>query len=98
MHLDDLFKLTEKELNALRKDELVNAIKSNNWHYNNQRNRIVELEKEVNALKAPYDQAKQILIAVTGYKVEIDEYSKKPMLETVDLCYLIGLSLANRSG
>ena len=94
MELNELFKKSEKELNALKKADIIKCIKDKAWHYRNVKENNESLRKDIQIAKAPYDQAKQMLIGATGYEVELDDYSKKPKLETVDLCFLIGLLLA----
>ena len=94
--LDKLFKSDKKELNKISKSELVESIIKNAWYWQHQREQVEKLNDQLKLSKAPYDQAKLMLIGATGYAVDIDEYSKKPNLESVDLCFLIGLLLSKR--
>lgn len=93
MNLGTLFAKTDKELNSMKKEDIVKAIVSNKWLVDSQNSQIERLNKEVEMLKAPYNQAKQIVCGAAGLDVPIDEYSKKPLLDQVDLCYAIGALL-----
>lgn len=94
MYIDELFKKTAKELNTISKADLIKEIVNNASSNQHRENRIETLQAEIKVAKAPYEQAKMMLIGATGFEPEIDEYSKKPRIEDVDLCFLIGLLLA----
>ena len=97
MNLDELFEMNSKQLNKLKKEELVKTIAGNAWYYSSQKSTIKNAEAEIKALKAPYNQAKEILIGITGEDVPKNEYTGKYELDKVDLCYLIGALLRKAS-
>lgn len=94
MFLSELLNKTEKELKAIKKEDMIKCLIAYKWQYTNQEDSIKNLKKDLELSKKPYDQAKMMLIGATGFEVELDEYSKKPNLENVDLCFLIGVLLS----
>ena len=97
MHLSDLFKLDEKGLNKLSKDEIIKSIITYKYQYTSLTKSVEDLKNQVNVLTAPYDQLKVLLISVTDYPVEVDDYYKKPKLDTVSLNTLVGCLLKGRN-
>lgn len=97
MHLNDLFKLDEKGLNRLSKDEIIKSIITYKYHYTTLNTTVENLKSQVGALAAPYDQLKELLISITDYPVEVDDYTKKPILDRVSLNTLIGCLLKDRT-
>lgn len=94
MELNELFSKNEKQLKAMKKDDLVKVILDKGWYYRHDQDNLKSLCKDLELSKKPYDQAKQMLLGATGYEPPIDEYSKKAKLDDVDLCFLIGLLLS----
>lgn len=98
MTLDELFNLDDKKLNSLKKEDIVKCISSNRWAYNAKGASIRNLQKDLEIVGKPYDQAKLMLLGFLGVEVEKNEYSGKPKLEGVDLCFLIGRAISHISG
>lgn len=94
MDIDKLLNLSKEELNKLTKDTIVSTIAENAWRVNSRERTVEDLQKQLAANKAPYNQAKLMLVGLTGFKVELDEWTKQPNIDKVDLCQLIGVALA----
>jgi hypothetical protein len=90
MLLSELIKLDTKKLNSIKKEDIVKSITGYAFQYTSMEKELCEARKEIARQKAPYDQVKLLALGALNITPEIDEYSKKPILETYDLCYLIG--------
>jgi hypothetical protein len=90
MLLSELVKLDTKKLNAMKKEDIVKSITGYGFQYTNMEKELAEAKKEIARQKAPYDQVKLLALGALNITPELDEYSKKPILESYDLCYLIG--------
>ena len=90
MLLSDLVKLDTKKLNAMKKEEIVKTITGYAFQYTSMEKDLLEAKKNLANQKAPYDQVKLLALGALDIQPELDEYSKKPILESYDLCYLIG--------
>lgn len=96
MNLTELFNKSEAELKKINKDDIIKSIISNKYTHEYNERRIKELDAELKLSKAPYDQAKHLLLGATGYDASLNEYTKKPDLNDIDLCFLVGLLLSQR--
>lgn len=94
MDIDKLLELSKEELNRLTKDTIISTIIKDAWRVNSRKQTVENLQKELTASKAPYNQAKLMLVGLTGFEVELDEWTKQPNIDKVDLCQLIGVALA----
>ena len=90
MLLSELVKLDAKKLNAMKKEDIVKSIIGYGFQYTSMEKELFEAKKEIARQKAPYDQVKLLALGALNITPELDEYSKKPILESYDLCYLIG--------
>lgn len=97
MNLNELFSKNKAELNKLNKAEIVEVLLNNKWNFEYLERQVKDLSNDLKVAKAPYDQAKQMLLGATMFEAPIDEYSKKPDITQVDLCFLIGLLLSKGS-
>ena len=93
MRLDDLMNKTESELKALTKADIIKAIVDGAWSYNRSKEELKELQAFKLKAKEPINQIKNTLIGFTGYDVELNEYTKKPELDSVDVNFLIGMTM-----
>jgi hypothetical protein len=90
MLLSELVKLDLKKLNSMKKEDIIKSITGYAFQYTSMEKDLTEAKKELSRQKAPYDQVKLLALGALNITPEFDEYSKKPILETYDLCYLIG--------
>ena len=95
MYLSELVKLDKKELNKKSKAEMIECITSHSWQYTQMESEIKNLKSEIEKAKAPYNQAKLLLLGALSIDPQpISEYDDKPNLDVVDLCNLIGRLLS----
>lgn len=92
--LTQLVSKSKKELNAMKKEDMIASISCYGFQLTDAIKKVDELNKNINLMNQPNNNLILLMLGFLGIQPEVDEYSKKPILTGYSVDNLIGQVIA----